>query len=140
MNARTVATIVGPAPTAPLAADVAQLEEPGEHDGRDAEQEGVARGGAAVEAEEQAGGDRRAGAADAGHERERLEAADDQAVAQRQVLDLAVALADALGDEHHDAEERSAIVADELQRAHVVLDLVVEQRGRRSRSGSCRAR
>ena len=43
-----------------------------QHDGRDRQQEREARGGCAVEAEEQAGGDRRAGARDAGDQRGRL--------------------------------------------------------------------
>ena len=52
-----------------------QLEEPGADDGRDGEQEGVAGGGLAVVAERTAHRQGRAGAGDAGHQRERLGAA-----------------------------------------------------------------
>ena len=74
-----------------LAADVAELEQAGEHDRRDRQQERVARRRLAVEAEEQARGDRRAGARHARDERARLREADDDPVAAVDVREVAVA-------------------------------------------------
>ena len=120
-------------------AEVAHLEEPREHDRRHRQQERVARRVRAREVQEQAGGDRRARARDAGHERQRLRAADEEAVARGQRVDLAVAPAHALGVEHHEAEDDQRR-RDEVQRAELVLDRVGEDRARRPRSGSCPGR
>ena len=89
-------------------AHVAQLEEPGQHDGRHREQERVARRGGAIEVQEQAGGDRGARARHARHERQGLRAADDQPVAARDLGQLAIASRDGLGAQHHEGEERPA--------------------------------
>ena len=126
MKARSVASAVAPAGGAAAVADVAQLEEPGEHDRRDRQQERVASGRRAVEVEQQAGRDRGARAADAGDERERLRAADEHAVAQGEVLQRpAPARAAALGLEQDDAEQDHRH-ADELEGAELVLDRVLE--------------
>ena len=105
--------------------DVAQLEEPGEDDRRDREQEGVARRRRAVEVQQEPGRDRGARAADPGDEREGLGAADEHAVAEGEVLERPGPAPAALGLEQHDAEEDHRH-ADELERAELVLDRVLE--------------
>src|SRR4051794_36520143 len=106
-------------------ADVAQLEESREDDGGHGEQEGVAGGGLALEAEEESRAERRARAADAGDERERLGEADDRRVGAVQRLHSALLPRRPLGGVEDQAEhdERDA---DEVQVARPVLDRVAE--------------
>ena len=116
----------GPRRGAAGLAHVAQLEQPREDDRRHREQERVARRGGAVEVQEQAGGDRGARARHARDERQGLEQADDQPVAARDVRQLAVAPRDGFGAQHHEGEEDERR-ADELERAELVLDRVLER-------------
>src|SRR4051794_21509093 len=107
-------------------AGVAQLEQARQHDGRDRQQERVARGRGAVEVAEEPGRDRRARAAHAGDERERLGEADHEAVARVDLAQRAVATADRLGGEHHESEDDQRR-PDQLEVAELVLDRVLER-------------
>ena len=120
-----------------LVADLAQLEQARDHDRRHRQQERVARGRLAVEAEEEAGGDRRARARDAGHQRERLREADQDAVAAGDVLDRASRLRRPARPAAAPARARSASCRSGRGRARRSRS-GRRRRGRRSRSGSCR--
>src|SRR5207253_918298 len=86
----------------------------------------VARGGGAVQAGEEAGGDRGARAADPRDKRERLDETDRQGVAGLDLLDVALLGREPLGGEHHEREDDQR-AADYVEVARPGLDLVAEQ-------------
>ena len=122
-------------------ADLARLEQAGQHDGRDREQERVARGGLAVEAGEQAGGDRRARARDARDQRAApARSPSTPRRARLMSLEVAVALGRPARRRAARGRARSACVPIRYRSRAAALDLVAEDEARRSRSGSCRGR
>ena len=108
-----------------------------QHDGRDREQEGVARGRRAIEAEQQPARDRRARARDAGNQRAGLREADQDAVAHASATRCRGcasrrARRTAAGGRARSAPRRSARGCGRPSRPGAGT------RARRCRSGSCR--
>ena len=121
--------MISPAPASPGVLPVMSsygLVQPAQHDGGNRQQEGEAGGRGALQAEEQAGRERGARSRYARHQRERLRGAHDQAVAQLQVGDRAVAGAAPVGDGQHDPQHDER-AGDEPERAERRLDRVLEQ-------------
>jgi hypothetical protein len=103
-----------------------ELEQPGTEDGRDREQERVARGGLTGEPHEETGGDRAARAGDAGDESERLCEAEGDGTARGELVERALACAALVGPPEDQAERRER-ERDEPQVAEGVRDRVLER-------------